>query len=110
MAHIAKLGALTDELISLLASSSTKVNMFHSVPQCRPKLLVCALAAIFLELIGDSLILQSLTCTEKVHFGLYDPRTTFERTSLMSQVVLMVWRRNFESTIRIHWQMPFESV
>jgi hypothetical protein len=110
MAHIAKLGALTDELISLLASSSTKVNMFHSVPQCRPKLLVCALAAIFLELIGDSLILQSLTCTEKVHFGLYDPRTTFERTSLMSQVVLMVWRRNFESTMKIHWQMPFESV
>jgi hypothetical protein len=109
MAHIAKLGALTDELISLIASSSTKVNMFHSVPQCHPKLLVCDLAAIFLELIGDSLILQNSTCTGKVHFGLYDRRTTLERISSMSQAVSMVWRRNFESTMKIHWQMPFEN-
>jgi len=32
MAHVAKLGTLTDELVTLLTSTSTKVNKFCSVP------------------------------------------------------------------------------
>jgi hypothetical protein len=31
MAHVAKLGALTDELVTLLTSISAKVSLFRSV-------------------------------------------------------------------------------
>jgi hypothetical protein len=89
MAHIAQLGALTDELISLLASSSTKVNMFHSLPHIIQNFL-SALVAIVLELTRNSLTLKNLTCTEKVPFGPFDTKTMLERTSSMSQIVSMV--------------------
>jgi len=50
MAHIAKLGALTDELVTLLTSISAKVSIFRSV-----------LSSLFCPIYGDTLYLLHIT-------------------------------------------------
>ena len=101
MAHVVKLGALTDELVTLLTSTSAKVNNF------------CFVSPLNLSMRGDPGTdthgrknLQDSAPIENLHCGHYGIATILERTNLTSQADSMGWRRSSESTMKTLWLMP----
>ncbi len=86
MAHIAKLGGLTDELVTLITSKSSEVDRFHSLEKTF-RMSEQTGPSCILQLLSTnteySQILRSLMYIERVPSELYDFIIIIGRTNLM---------------------------
>jgi hypothetical protein len=97
MAHLAKIGALTDELITLITSETATVRTLQPLSVCAEML-----HASEDVLTAHSPMLRNSVFTKRALYGHYDIAITLERTNSKLLANLMVSRRSFESTMRTH--------
>lgn len=95
MAHLVRLGALTDELISILTSTTAKVNNSSFVSP------ISSLIDSKHGLTLSRLIQESSSLIEKQPCGLYAAIVILAQINLMFRHSWKVWRKSSESTMKI---------